>query len=339
MTQHATRQKATQRWTQSARTWAWKSIAACAVIACVAGHAQAQEKTAAVAANRIEALADVYDLQGKTVAAGQSRIIFYRANPVRIPGAATVYVNGRYHASLVGGAYSPVCVMPGKVELGVRQLDIKRRANRDGFDAITQMSLQGGQNHYVRVNDERTRNLELIPVKAADAEKEIARTRLQVHTISRVDAVDCEDVPEVKPVIKPPRQLQLAGDTLFAFNRADPAGLTQQGLRAIDQLMAQINSEFSQVERVHVIGHTDPFGSDAYNENLSAQRALTVRQYMEGRRQINGRVTSEGRGKRDLLVTSCGTELTQANIDCNQPNRRVTIEVTGTTRVLQQQQQ
>lgn len=330
MNHPATRSHAPKRWTQTAKSWAWKSIAACAVVTGLASFAHAQEK---VGTSRIEALADVYDLQNKVVSAGQSRIIFYRPSSARQPGAATVYVNGRYHASLVAGGYSPVCVSPGKVELGVRQMEIKRRANKDGLDSITQMALQSGQNHFVRVVDDRSKTLELVPVKAVDAEKEIGRTRLQVHTISRVaDAVDCIDVAEEQAMVKPVRQLQLAGDTLFAFNRADSAGLTSKGLRAIDQLMAQINAEFSQVERVHIIGHTDPFGTDAYNEQLSAQRAMTVRQYIEGRRQINGRVTSEGRGKRDLLINTCGQELNPSNIDCNQPNRRVTIEVTGTNR-------
>ena len=123
--------------------------------------------------------------------------------------------------------------------------------------------------------------------------------------------------------------MQLSGDTLFAFDRADAAGLTQQGLQAIDQLTAQIKAEFSRIDQVHVIGHTDPFGSDAYNDKLSAQRALTVQQHIQERGQFKGPVTSEGRGKRQLIVTHCGQAQTAENIACNQPNRRVSIEVTG----------
>lgn len=334
MNQLTTQSQPRQRWTSFAPSRALRGLTLAAVVLGLSGFVQAQDNTPV---NRLEAQAEAFDLQNTGVASGQSRIIFYSPTTSKLPGAATVYINGRYHTSLAAGGFSPVCLPPGKVELGARQIDLQSRANKDGMDSMTQMMLQSGQSQFVRVNGDNRRNIALIPVKPADAEKEIMQTRLQIHTISRVaEAVECvsAEAPVVaeKPVVKPVRQLQLAGDTLFAFGRSDAAGLTQQGLRAIDQLAAQINAEYSQIDRVHVIGHTDPFGSDALNDSLSAQRALTIRQYIEGRRLIKGGVTSEGRGKRQLLVSTCGKVQNQVNIDCNQPNRRVTIEVTGTAR-------
>jgi OOP family OmpA-OmpF porin len=329
-----------KRWSRYAASWVLSSITACAVMLGLSGMAHAQDKTGN---KSFQALAQAYDLQNEGVAAGQSRIIFYSPTTTSLPGAATVYINGRYHASLIAGGYTPVCLLPGKVELGARQIDINSRANKDGLDSMTQLTLQSGQNQFVRVNGDSRKNIALMPVASSQAEKEIAQTRLQMHTISRVpEALECVKVTPTAAVSVTPvaqaaaavsaRQMQLSGDTLFAFDRADAAGLTQQGLRAIDQLGAQINAEFSHIDRVHVIGHTDPFGSDAYNDKLSAQRALTVRQHIEGRRQVNAPVTSEGRGKRELVVTECGKEQNAANIACNQPNRRVTIDVTGTAR-------
>jgi len=335
-----TSQSARQRWGRCAASVVLSGITACAVMLGISGVAHAQEKSGA---NRIEALAEAYDLQNQGVAAGQSRIIFYSPTTSTLPGAATVYINGRYYTSLVAGGYSPVCLLPGKVDLGARQIDIDSRANKDGFDSLTQLSLQGGQNQFVRVNGDSRKNIALLPVDAAQAEKEIAQTRLQIHTISRVpDALECVSVtgnaqvavapvPQVTAAVSL-RQMQLSGDTLFAFDRGDAAGLTRQGLRAIEQLTAQIKSEFSRIDHVHVIGHTDPFGTDAYNDRLSAQRALTVRHHIEDQRQAKWPVTSEGRGKRELLVTQCDTEQNAVNIACNQPNRRVTIEVTGAAR-------
>ena len=315
---------APQRWARIARAWTL-SLVACAAAVAVPAFAQTS----------IEALTEAYDLQNKVVASGQSRIIFYRPLQARLPGAATIYVNGRYHTSLVAGGFSTVCLPPGKVELGVHQIDLQRRRNKDGFDSITQLNLPNAQNVFVRVHDQSLKNLALMPVRAAEAAPEVAQTRLQAHTISRVsDAVDCvnADAPAAVAAPAAPRQMQLAGDTLFAFGRSDAAGLTANGLRAIDQLMGQINAEFSQIDRVHIVGHTDPFGSAALNDRLSAERAQTVSQYMLGRRQLGGRLTSEGRGMRELLVSTCPKVQTPASIACNQLNRRVSVEITGTPR-------
>lgn len=291
---------------------------------------------------RIDAFGDLYDVGRKPVVESQARIIFYRPIRKQQPGAATLYVNGRYHTSLTSGGYSTLCLPPKSVEIGMRYLEVNRQASKDGFESIAKLDLKSGKNQFVRVSDEAGRKQDLVLMAEAEAIQEIQKTRLQIHTISRVlGAVDCmeQDLEQPKTDALAPsvqqavRQLQLSGDTLFAFGRGDIAGLTPRGLRAIDGLMAQMNGEFSVVERVHVIGHTDPFGSDELNEKLSIQRALTVRRYIESRQRLKGRVSSEGRGRRDLLVSTCGVERTQTNIDCNEPNRRVTIEFRGITRL------
>lgn len=286
--------------------------------------------------DRIEALADPFDLSSKPVAAGQSRIIFYRPAESTVDGASSVHVNGRYHASLVPGGYSPICVKTGPVELGVRHMDVQTRPNKDGFDSITELKTVSGQNQYVRVHNQNGRAIVLAPVSTQQALRELPATRLQVHTISRVaEATDCVTALTPQPAIpvaSNTQQLQLAGDTLFAFNRSDRAGLTLQGLRAIDLLMNQIRNEFSRVDSIHVIGHADPIGDARANEILSTARAKTIRDYIAMRNDNIGRITSEGRGERELLVSQCGDQQTAASIACNQPNRRVAVEVTGLKR-------
>ena len=123
--------------------------------------------------------------------------------------------------------------------------------------------------------------------------------------------------------------MHLSGDTLFAFNRSDAQGLTQQGFRAISQLLTQIQNEFSQVDRIHVIGHTDPIGDVRANERLSIARAQTIRDFIVSRNEFIAPITSEGRGERELAVTHCGDVNTPSSVACNQANRRVVVEVTG----------
>lgn len=299
----------------------------------------------------IQALAENYNL-GSAVSAGQSRVIFYR--PVNAPtrGAISVLVNEQYHASLSAGGYTFICLNPGSTELGIRQMEVEMRPNKDGLDSISSIDLKSGQTYYMRVEEQQGRRIFLRPVAAAQALSELAGTRLQVHTISRVTPVqNCRTVeipqtayhPQAPAQIYPPAQpypgmpgpvqaYQLAGDTLFAFNRSDRAGMTQDGVMAIQNLMNQIRAEFVRVDRIHVVGHADPLGNDYSNERLSIDRANTVREYMEMSGQLTGRITTEGRGSREPVVRGCSRVTSVASMACNQPNRRVAVEVAGQRR-------
>ena len=93
--------------------------------------------------------------------------------------------------------------------------------------------------------------------------------------------------------------------------------------------MQNIRRNYQTVEHVHLIGYTDPLGSDAYNQRLSQQRASTVSEYMQISPLLRGRITTEGRGAKELVATGCGNTPTAQTQACNQPNRRVVVQVTG----------
>ncbi len=69
---------------------------------------------------------------------------------------------------------------------------------------------------------------------------------------------------------------------------------------------------------VHVIGHTDSTGSDAYNQQLSERRADSVADYLSSRGVNRQRLQTEGRGEREPRATNA----TEAG---RQLNRRVEI--------------
>ncbi|MEY3944770.1 MAG: outer membrane protein precursor [Pseudomonadota bacterium] len=245
----------------------------------------------------------------------------------RQPGAASVFVNGDYQASLVPGGYSQVCIRPGPVRLGVRYADIgKRVANTARMDSISELGLNGGGTQYIKVQEgQGGRAMTLIPVGQQQALTELAGTRLQMHTVSRVKGqMACQMVQ--KPATE---SLTLAGDTLFKFDRSDRAGLTDQGVQALELLVQNIRNTYQLVEHVHLIGYTDPLGSDAYNQRLARERAATVSDYLQMSPLLRGRITTEGRGATELVVNNCGSTPTPQTQACNQPNRRVVVQVTG----------
>ena len=52
--------------------------------------------------------------------------------------------------------------------------------------------------------------------------------------------------------------------------------------------------------------------------------------------QMNGlqgtRITGEGRGAREPVVANCSRVVSPTSVLCNQPNRRVVVEITGARR-------
>ena len=254
-----------------------------------------------------------------------SRVVYYRTGGGAFNNAATVYLNDDYHASLIPGSYSAVCVAPGTERVGTRMGDV-RGGVKDGFDAVTPATLKGGQTTYVRVREDGTRAT-LEPVSQAVALQELANTRLQRHTISRVSqAVSCNGGPATKS------QFDLRADALFAFGRSDLNSMTAEGRQSLNELIQKIRDNYVTVQQIALVGHTDPFGSAAANQQLSLARANTVRNYLQNNGLQGVQMTTEGRGLTQLVQTGCGATPSAEAIRCNQPNRRVSVEVTGAAR-------
>ena len=123
------------------------------------------------------------------------------------------------------------------------------------------------------------------------------------------------------------RTTELAADALFAFNEAT---LTRQGEAALNNLAQDLRG--ASVRSIEVVGHTDPLGSDAYNMQLSEQRAQSVARHLASQGVPADRIRAEGRGETQLKVTpeQCaaqGAKTRPALIQCYQPNRRVEVTV------------
>lgn len=121
-------------------------------------------------------------------------------------------------------------------------------------------------------------------------------------------------------------KVTFAADTLFDF---DKAVLKPEGKAKLDDLVSKLQG--ITLEVIIAVGHTDSFGSDKYNDRLSIRRAEAVKAYLVSKGVEANRVYTEGKGKRQLKVDpkSCKGNR-KAQIACQQPNRRVEVEVVGT---------
>ena len=132
------------------------------------------------------------------------------------------------------------------------------------------------------------------------------------------------------PPPPPPPQVQkitLASKALFDF---DKAVLKPEGMAAIDRDVITKLSGVTKLELVLVTGHTDPIGSQAYNQKLSERRANAVRDYLVSKGVAKDKIETLGMGKTQPIP---GLTCTQKNmkelIACYAPDRRVEVEVKG----------
>lgn len=126
-----------------------------------------------------------------------------------------------------------------------------------------------------------------------------------------------------KPVAE---RVTLDADTLFDF---DKSTLRPAGQEALDAFAAGLRDVSPEV--ITVVGHADRFGSEAYNQRLSEQRAATVKAYLISKGVEPGRLVAEGKGESQPVTKSgeCQGAKRASAINCLQPDRRVEVEVIG----------
>ncbi len=141
---------------------------------------------------------------------------------------------------------------------------------------------------------------------------------------------DCPpQIAQPDPVVITPERINLSADALFAFDKSGAEDMLPQGKRELDELASTLR-EYQQMgeSRIIITGHTDRKGSDAYNMRLSTQRAVTVANYLANQGVNPNTISANGAGETQP-ITQCSTTLPrQQEIDCLQPDRRVTIDVT-----------
>ncbi|MCL2022186.1 MAG: OmpA family protein [Betaproteobacteria bacterium] len=151
-------------------------------------------------------------------------------------------------------------------------------------------------------------------------------------------AEKCSSAPAPAPQQRPETRtvdgkITLAADALFDFNKAD---LRPEGRAKLDEVATrgqQIN-----LEVIIAVGHTDRIGGSAYNQRLSERRAAAVKQYLVSKGIAADRIYTEGKGKTQPVTGNSCDNLGREHasnkklVECLQPDRRVDIELIGTSR-------
>ncbi len=110
-------------------------------------------------------------------------------------------------------------------------------------------------------------------------------------------------------------KLTVDSEVSFDFGKADIKPAFKPSLDKLAEVIRKYDRTV-----VHIVGHTDNVGSDAYNQRLSEQRARAVADYLISRGVPASRLRTEGRGEREPRASNA----TEAG---RQLNRRVEIFV------------
>jgi outer membrane protein OmpA-like peptidoglycan-associated protein len=81
----------------------------------------------------------------------------------------------------------------------------------------------------------------------------------------------------------------------FVYNEDN---LTDLGRAEAEKMVKALKEENNP--RIHLVGHTDPKGSDAYNLELSVRRAEAIKKFLIAHGYPPHQITVEGRGKREV---------------------------------------
>lgn len=308
----------------------WSVLAICAGLS-LPLHALSQDRTGGI----IEAYGDSFT-QSQLAPRTQARVYAYRTDKSNSPLPINLYLNGRYHASLLKGGYSEFCLAPGKIQAQVAYNDAGQM-HVGKFQTGTPLEAQAGKVLFLKVQESSGFGARIETTPEPLALSELRQTRQQIHTLSRAPEVkECNSdlaqpvpaAPAPKPA--PQREYALQTDALFEFGKAV---LRADGFNAIESMIQQVQQDYSSIDRIRVIGYTDPIGPVGLNKKLSTERANAVATRLQARglRPKSG-FEAEGRWSLELAKGGCKDTPTPENKICHAPNRRVVIVIFGARR-------
>jgi adhesin transport system outer membrane protein len=120
----------------------------------------------------------------------------------------------------------------------------------------------------------------------------------------------------------------LATDTNFGFAKS---ALTLGAMQKLDDLVKEIGKRCGRVDLVRIVAHSDRLGSEQGNMEMSEQRAVEVKSYLQskGLNRVNFEAVGVGSSE-PLPSVKCDASLPVDKLKaCLAPNRRVTIEIRG----------
>ena len=156
---------------------------------------------------------------------------------------------------------------------------------------------------------------------------------LSLSAVAGARDVDHKWCPPETPVPPAPvaqtERVNLSADALFRFDKAASTDLLPAGKTTLDKLGDALRTEYAVIDGISLVGHTDRLGNDKYNYNLGLQRAKTVKSYLQNL-GVTAPISVASAGETQPTTNCPGTKATAELKACLQPDRRVSVDITGT---------
>jgi outer membrane protein OmpA-like peptidoglycan-associated protein len=229
----------------------------------------------------------------------EALIVFYRKGGSKAD-SPTVWVEDRIVGALMPNQYAQTWSCPRRVTIHI-----------ENGSNITKHSVVAPKGEILYLEVYKKRNGSFGIKKTNGMSKDI---------INRSDAMN-----RYKPYCGS-EYIELNADTLFAFNRST---LSPEGKKTINALAKKIKTEYFNIKKIRIEGHTDRIGTNEYNDKLSEARARTVANRLKTT-NAGVYIEAKGRGERYPITRGCiGDAPTAELIECLAPDRRVSVEIIG----------
>jgi outer membrane protein OmpA-like peptidoglycan-associated protein len=165
-------------------------------------------------------------------------------------------------------------------------------------DLMRKLPAANGQPNYAAISlsyDAALRAIDRAPRSLRPPVPEIQRVAALAY---QFEALSPAPVPRRGGLTRTARQInveRLPVPLQFVYDKDE---LTEAGRAQAESLFEQLKE--AGMPRLHLVGHTDPVGSDDYNDQLSVRRAAAVKRFLTDRSYPPERISTEGRGKRDM---------------------------------------
>ncbi|WP_192958281.1 OmpA family protein [Serratia fonticola] len=237
-----------------------------------------------------------------------------------------IFIDGQYHASLMSGRQSiALSLCPKNTGYSISIANpITGNVTSKILAKETTPPLPIGTISFYQIVMGEQGKISTKWVERTQALAILSNMKVQSHTISRVAKGDhCPD-----------STYSVNTSTLFKFGGYTLNQMLPGANRKLEQLVSKINADFMKINKIIIKGYADPIGNDEVNRNISESRAYTVVSQLITLGLSSDVISYQGMGDTNLIVDTCDSQHKDRKgiIDCNQPNRRVEIEVYGTKR-------
>lgn len=130
--------------------------------------------------------------------------------------------------------------------------------------------------------------------------KNIKRDTIHAEVHTTEPPAPKPDTADIKKKVAPALPVErkfILSDVLFAVNSPD---INKEVTRQLDTLVNLLKQ--NEKILVHIVGHTDNTGREAYNQRLSTSRAEAVGLYLMDSGIAIGRITFEGKGSSEPIA-------------------------------------